>query len=174
MAKKTTKKAARKAAKKVAKRAGKKTAKKATRKTAKKKSRKKTVSLAPKPIKTGRGASPAEVGAGVVAMVNAGESEKAIWDKWFNRNFVSIEGNMGRAWHGRPAAQAKSDWWYGANTVHSLEADGPYTGATGFAVRYTIDAEEKATGKRWKDSEIAFYTVKNGKVVQEEFMGPPM
>lgn len=41
-------------------------------------------------------------------------------------------------------------------------------------MRYTMDVEEIESGKRWQGDELAFYTVKNGKVVQEEFMGKAM
>lgn len=168
MAKKKTKK---KAAKKTAKRAEMKGAKPAVKKAGKKA---KKVSLEPRPVKTGKGASPAEVGAGVVEMVRAKTPEDEIWAKWFSPKFVSIEGMMGQAWHGKAAARSKAQWWYGANRVHSLQADGPFVGATGFGVRYTMDVEEIESGKRWRGDELAFYTVKNGKVVQEEFMGKAM
>lgn len=154
----------------------KKAAKSGKSKGAKKgaKKAKKADTLAPKPVKSGKGATPAEVGAGLVAMVKAGAPEKEIWDKYFSRKFVSIEGGMGQAWHGRAAAQAKADWWYSAHKVHSVEAEGPYIGATGFGVRFIVDIEDLATGNRMKGDEFGFYTVKNGKVIQEEFMGPAM
>lgn len=187
MAKKAKKKAAKKSAKKTAKKASKKTAKKASAKKASKKaagkktgkkvakkSGAKKASLAPRPIGSGRGASAAEVGAGVIAMVQAGAPEGEIWAKWFSPKIVSIEGGMGQAWHGKAAVRSKCDWWYSAHKVHSFQAEGPYVGATGFAAKYILDVEEIATGKRWKGDEMAFYTVKNGKVVQEEFMGKPM
>lgn len=132
---------------------------------------KKADSLEPKPVKTGKGAAPAEVGAGVVEMIRAGAPETEIWDKYFSPKFVSIEGGMAKAWHGRPAVRAKAEWWYGAHKVHSLSAEGPYLGATGFGVKYSMDVEEIETGKRIRGDELAFYTVKNGRVIQEEFMG---
>ena len=147
--------------------------KKASEKSAKKKPGKKQ-SLDPKPVKSGKGPTPGEVGAAVVEMVRAGAPEEEIWAKWFSPKLVSIEGGMGQAWHGRKAVKAKAAWWYGAHKVHSIEADGPFVGATGFGVRYTIDAEEIESGNRFKGDELAFYTVKNGKVIQEEFMGRPM
>jgi hypothetical protein len=181
MAKKAKKQAAKKAGKKSVKKVGKKASKKAVsakkpgaRKKVGKKAGASKAALAPRPIKTGRGPGPAEVASGVVEMVRAGAPEKEIWARWFSPKLVSIEGSMGQAWHGRAAVRAKADWWYGTHEVHSLEAEGPYVGATGFGVKYTIDAEERATGKRWKGEELAFYTVRNGKVVQEEFMGKPM
>lgn len=167
--KKTGKKSSKKGAGKGGEKADKKPGKKGSKKGGKK--AKKAESLDPKPVKTGKGASPAEVGEGVVAMVKAGAPETEIWDKYFSRKLVSVEGAMGLAWHGRPAVRAKADWWYSTHKVHSVAAEGPYIGATGFGVKYTIDAEEIETGNRMKVDELAFYTVRNGKVIQEEFMG---
>lgn len=131
--------------------------------------------LAPRPIGSGRGATPDEIGRDLVAMINAGRKEDEIWAKWFSPKLVSIEGGqMNMAWHGMKAVRAKSDWWYSAHRVHSIQADGPYVGATGFGVRYSMDVEEIASGRRWQGDELAFYSVLNGKVVQEEFMGKPM
>ena len=38
-----------------------------------------------------------------------------------------------------------------------------------FAVRYSYDIPEKKTGKRSRDSEIAVYTVRNARIVEEQF-----
>ena len=54
--------------------------------------------------------------------------------------------------------------------MHGASAEGPFVGATGFAVKFTIDLETKSTGKRETMTEVGVYTVKNGKIVQEEFM----
>lgn len=129
---------------------------------------------APVPISSGKGPGPGEVGAGVLAMINAGKREDAIWAKWFSPKLVSIEGQMGMAWHGLKAVKGKAEWWYQAHKVHSMRADGPFVGATCFAIRFTIDVEELASGKRWQGEEFALYTVLNGKVIQEEFLGRPM
>lgn len=41
-----------------------------------------------------------------------------------------------------------------------------------FAVVHDYDITQKATGNRIQMREIALYTVKNGKIVHEEFMYP--
>ncbi len=174
-AKKSAKKAARQTGKKSAKGAPKKAGKKTGKKSGKKAGKSRANELAPRPMSTGKGPGPAEIGADFVAMVNAGKKEEEIWAKWFSPKLVSIEGGqMNMAWHGMKAVKAKSDWWYSSHRVHSITADGPYVGATGFGVRFHIDAEELASGKRWEGDELAFYSVLKGKVVQEEFMGKPM
>ncbi|HZW08991.1 MAG TPA: SnoaL-like domain-containing protein [Phycisphaerales bacterium] len=189
-ARKTTKNGASKSARGAAKKSAKKTGgksvagaggasaaagKKTGKKTGKKKAASRADALAPRPINSGRGATPAEIGQDLVNMVNAGVKEEEIWAKWFHPKFVSIEGgNMNMAWHGRRAAKSKADWWYSNHKVHSMKAKGPYIGATGFGVKFNLDVEEISTGKRWQGDELAFYSVLNGKVVQEEFMGKPM
>ena len=38
-----------------------------------------------------------------------------------------------------------------------------------FAVRFTMDVTEKASGQRTRMDEIGLYTLKNGKIVEERF-----
>jgi ketosteroid isomerase-like protein len=125
-----------------------------------------------KPISTGKGASAAEIGAAVVAHINSGaQSDAPLWDKHWHKDFVSIEGvGANMSWEGRKAVQAKCDDWMSKNTVHGCRAEGPFVGSTGFAVKLSMDVEEKASGKRFQMDEVAVYTVQNGKVVREEFM----
>jgi hypothetical protein len=103
-------------------------------------------------------------------MLKAGDHEGAA--KKFNApNIVSCEamdGPMARV-EGAVAVKAKSDWWYGAHEVHSVTADGPYVNGNQFAVRFAMDITMKETGVRHKGSEVGLYTVKDGKIVEEQF-----
>ena len=123
----------------------------------------------PVPISTGPGASPAELGAMLVSRFNQGHAETAgeLWSK----DLISIEGvGVSMAWVGMKAVDAKNAWWSSAHKVHGASAEGPYVGATGFAVKFRMDVEEIATGKRTQMEEIGVYTVEKGKIVTEEFM----
>ncbi len=143
---------------------------KAGRKAAPKKSPTRTAAPAgPKAVSSGRGVSPAEIGRELVRMFNAQTPDREIWDKFFSSGLVSIEGN-GMAWTGLKATEAKGAEWLAQHTVHGASAEGPFVGATGFAVKFRMDVEIKATGQRITLEEIGVYTVKNGKVIQEEFM----
>ncbi|TVS01329.1 MAG: nuclear transport factor 2 family protein [Phycisphaerales bacterium] len=147
-------------------------AKKPAAKPAAKKPAKKADPTAPRPVSSGKGPTPTEVGAGVVEMLKAGKPESEIWAKWFSPKLVSIE-NMptgGLAWHGIKAVRAKGEAWMQEHAVHGVEVEGPYAGATGFAVRYTMNIEHKPTGNTQSMTEVGVYTVRNGKVVLEEFM----
>jgi len=133
-----------------------------------KKSSAKRDSLAPVTIKTGPGMTPMEIGSKLVADFNAGKMN--LNDMW-SPAIVSIEGvGVSQSWHGRKAVDAKNAWWASEHVVHGASAEGPFVGATGFGVKFVIDVETKSTAKRELMTEIGVYTVKNGKIVQEEFM----
>lgn len=124
--------------------------------------------FAPVAVKTGPGMSPMEIGSKLVADFNAG---KMHLNEMWSPAIVSIEGvGVSQAWNGRKAVDAKNAWWASEHTVHGASAEGPYVGATGFAVKFVIDVETRSTGTREMMTEIGVYTVKNGKIVQEEFM----
>ena len=54
--------------------------------------------------------------------------------------------------------------------VHSFTAKGPFVAHDRFVVQYDADVTEKNSKKRFQLSEIGVYTVKNGKIVREEFL----
>lgn len=128
-------------------------------------------SLEPQPVSTGRGPAPAAIGSDLVQMFNAGrwgEIEKKWWEP---RTIRSIEGmGVSMAWNGADGVGAKNAWWAQDHVIHGASAEGPYVGATGFAVKFRMDVETKSTGKRETMEEVGVYTVKDGKIVQEEFM----
>jgi hypothetical protein len=164
-------KSATKSAAKAATKSATKPAKRSAKQPVQKSSKKKADLLKPTMIKTGKGATPAELGKAVVEHVNAmAAADTELWKRHFHPGFVSIEGS-GEAWSGRKAVDAKCHAWMNAHTVHSCKASGPFVGATGFSVLYDMDVESKdGTMPRMKMQEVGVYTVKKGKVVQEEFM----
>lgn len=150
-------------------------AKHATGKTPTKRSAKaraparKPASVAPKPVKTGRGASPLEVAQAVTALARQGKLDQIERD-WLAPSIVSVEGvGASAAWSGKKAVLAKYRGWEADHTVHDMKVEGPWVGATGFSLKYRIDVTQKSTGKRMPMEEIAVYTVQNGKIVREEF-----
>jgi hypothetical protein len=161
MAKKTARKPASKPSKKPAAR---KPAKASARKPARK------ASTAGKPVKTGRGLTPRDLGRDLVDLFNRGqfeEVEKRLWSP----KIVSVEGEgVAMAWSGRRAVNAKNSGWMASHTMHGASAEGPYVGASGFAVKFRMDIEAKETGERTMMEEVGVYTVQNGKIVREEFM----
>lgn len=154
-----------------AKKSEKKQAKKSEKQARKqaKKQKKAAKSLAPKAVKTGKGATPLEVAQAVVGLLRAGAAHE-VEDKWLASGIESVEGvGASMAWKGKKAVQKKYRDWEADHEIHTMNVEGPWVGATGFAVRYAIDVTQKSTGQRSQMEEIAVYTVKNGKIVREEF-----
>lgn len=154
---------------------GKKAEKKSEKKQAKqakkqeKRAQKEARALAPKAIKTGKGAAAAEVAEAVAALLRDGKAHE-VESEWMAPGVESVEGvGVALAWSGRKAVLAKYRAWEADHEIHSMQIEGPWVGATGFALRYAIDVTQKSTGQRSQMEEIAVYTVKNGKIAREEF-----
>jgi len=117
-----------------------------------------------------------EIGAKMVEMVNAGpESEAKFVDEYYSDSVVSIEGQgsdeMPAKMEGLDAIRGKHEWWYGNHEVHSAVATGPYVGnkEDQFVIRFNMDLTPN-DGERGQMEEVGVFTVKDGKVVQEEFL----
>jgi hypothetical protein len=108
----------------------------------------------------------------LVAFCRAGRNMDAI-NTLYSPEIVSVEsmGNeqMPREMKGIDAIRQKNKWWSDNNEVHSANVDGPFVGEDKFAVYYNYDITFKPTGKRTPMEEMALYTVKDGKVVREQF-----
>jgi hypothetical protein len=116
--------------------------------------------------------STSDVAAAFTALLKAGDHNGAAMQ--FNApDIVSIEamdGPMSRC-EGAEAVKAKSEWWYANHIVHSVNTEGPFVNGNRFAVVFDMDVTVKDTGVRMSDSrEVALYTVKDGKIVEEMFM----
>jgi ketosteroid isomerase-like protein len=116
--------------------------------------------------------STATVAQELVALCRAGRNLDAI-SKLYSPKIVSIEPvgdeNMPAEMSGLDAIRKKNERWFENNEVHSAEANGPFVGEGQFAVHYVFDATFKPTGQRTKMAEMALYTVKDGKIVREQF-----
>ena len=111
-----------------------------------------------------------DVADGVVAMAKAGDVG-GIGAKYWSDDIVSIEamdGPMARL-QGRAAVDAKGEWWSGAHEIHSVETFGPFVNGDQFAVRWVMDVTVKESGHRMTMDEVALYTVKDSKIVEERF-----
>jgi hypothetical protein len=108
----------------------------------------------------------------LVSLCREGRNGDAI-NTLYSPDIVSIEsmGNesMPREQKGIDAIRGKNQWWAENNEVHSATVDGPFLGDDKFAVYYNYDVTFKPTGKRNNMEEMALYTVKDGKVVREQF-----
>ena len=116
-----------------------------------------------------------QVGEKLVELCRQGKNLEAV-DTLYSPDIVSVEamGNeeMPAEMRGIEAVRGKNQWWLDNHEVHSAAAEGPYPNNDRFAVRYNYDVTAKAgpmAGQRMKMDEVALYTVKDGKIVREEF-----
>ncbi len=131
---------------------------------------KKAASADPRPVNTGAGATPAEIGADLVALFNGGRADE-IEAKWWSPDIVSVEGRgVGLEWHGRHAVEGKQRDWMSKHTMLGGAAEGPFVGSTGFAVKFRLHVREHASGAERHVHEVGVYTVSGGRIVREEFM----
>lgn len=94
-------------------------------------------------------------------------------NRLYSPDIVSIEPvgspEMPAEMVGIDAIRKKHEWWYANNELHSGEVNGPYLAENQFAVQHIYETTFKPTGQRARFSEMALYTVKDGKIVREEF-----
>jgi hypothetical protein len=92
-------------------------------------------------------------------------------DAVYDDNIVSVEADSGAPeTRGKEGVRGKIDWWVSAMEVHSFKASEPFVGHDRFVVQYDADVTDKKSKERRKLSEVGVYTVKNGKIIREEFL----
>jgi len=116
-----------------------------------------------------------DVGKKLVDLCKAGKNNEAV-EKLYGPKIVNIEPmgspEMPARIEGIAAVRKHGEWWEKNHEVHSQEVEGPWPHGDKFIVRFSYDVTPKSgpmKGKRMKMDEAALYTVKDGKVVQEEF-----
>lgn len=91
----------------------------------------------------------------------------------FAQDAVSVEAGappgMQREAKGLAAIKAKGEWWVANHEVHSAAMTGPWPHDDRFIVGFQYDITNKPSGNRMKMNEVGLFTVKNGKIVREEF-----
>ena len=116
--------------------------------------------------------STATVARELVDLCKQGRNMEAI-EKFYSPNIVSVESmgseEMPAEQHGIDAIRAKTEWWTENNEIHSAKATGPFIGDGQFAVKFDYDTTFKPTGQRMQMTEMALYTVEDGKIVHEHF-----
>jgi ketosteroid isomerase-like protein len=117
-------------------------------------------------------ASTAAVAKELVELCRAGRNLDAI-AKLYSPKIVSVEPvdteTLPAELTGIDAIRQKNEWWLENYKVNSAEVNGPFVGGDQFAVQYLFDTTFKPTGQRSAMAEMALYTVKDGKIVREQF-----
>jgi hypothetical protein len=113
-----------------------------------------------------------EIGNQLVELCRAGKNDDAI-KSLYAKDIVSIEAGappgQQRETKGLDACLEKSKHWSAAHEVHSASVEGPFPHDDRFTVMFEYDITRRAEKKRFKMKEVALYTVKNDKIVREEF-----
>ena len=116
-----------------------------------------------------------EVGRKLVELCNQGKNLDAI-DTLYSKDIVSIEvrgdEKMPARMQGIDAIRGKNQWWLDNHEVHGGETKGPFPHGERFIAYMKYDVTPKVgpfAGKRMQFEEAGLYTVRDGKVVQEEF-----
>jgi hypothetical protein len=115
-----------------------------------------------------------EVASKLVQLCNEGKSDDAVREL-YAEDIVSIEGagsdEMPARIEGLEAVIGKGVWWSENHEVHTFSATGPFIGHRDdqFVVKFDLDLTPKGAD-RVQMSEVGIYTVKDGKIAQEEFL----
>lgn len=114
-----------------------------------------------------------EVGKRLIELCQQGKNLEAI-DSLYSDSVVSIEpiamDPMPARSEGIEAIRGKNKWWSENHEVHGADVKGPFPhGDDRFACYFSYDVTNKPSGQRMQMEEVALFTLKNGKIQQEEF-----
>jgi ketosteroid isomerase-like protein len=116
-----------------------------------------------------------EVGKKLVELCNQGKASEAM-NTLYSPDIVSIEPHEGPEMPARlegiAKIRGKMEWWEKNHVAHKAKAEGPWPHGDRFVVRFSYEITPKIgpmAGKRVTFEEAGLYTVKDGKVVHEEF-----
>jgi len=116
-----------------------------------------------------------EIGRQLVELCNQGRNLEAI-EQLYAPTIVSIETHgspeMPARMQGIDAVRRKNQWWFQNHTIHSGQVQGPWPHGERFIVTMKYQITPKAgpmAGQRMTVEEAGLYTVRDGKIVQEEF-----
>lgn len=113
-----------------------------------------------------------EIANKMIALCRAGKNLEAL-DTLFADDVVSVEAGAppgkNREANGLAAVKGKGEWWVANHEVHSALITGPWPHDDRFIVGFKYDVTNKPSGTRMMMDEVGLYTVRNGKIVREEF-----
>jgi ketosteroid isomerase-like protein len=116
-----------------------------------------------------------EIGKKLVELCKSGKSMEVV-NTLYSPNIVSVEAmsspSMPAKTEGLAAVKEKNESWYKAHEVHSGVVSGPWPNGDRFVVGFKYEITPKTgkmAGKRMTIDEAALYTVKDDKIVKEEF-----
>lgn len=112
------------------------------------------------------------IGKKLVELCKKGENVKAV-EQLYSPEAESLEAmsmpGMPDKLKGLDAIRKKNIEWDQSMEVHAMDVEGPFPMGERFAVYYNVDATDRKNKQRMKMKEVGLYTVRNGKIVKEEF-----
>ena len=94
----------------------------------------------------------------------------------YSDDAVSVEAvampGMAQEARGKVAIKGKGEWWFANHEIHSASVTGPWPHGDRFIVGFQFDVTNKPSGQRIQMDEAGLFTVKDGKIVREEFFYP--
>ena len=113
-----------------------------------------------------------EVGKKLVELCKQGKNAECI-ETMYADDIVAVEAGappgQARETRGKQGVLGKSKWFRENNEIHSATVSGPWPHDDRFIVTFRYDLTRKQSGERTTLDEAALYTVKDGKIVREEF-----
>ena len=116
-----------------------------------------------------------DVGRKLVALCREGKNLEAV-NSLYAPDVISIDAHgdesMPARMQGIEAVRRKNQWWFENNTLHGNEVNGPFPHGDRFIVHFKGEVTPGVgpmAGKRMSFEEAGLYTVRDGKIVQEEF-----
>ena len=95
-------------------------------------------------------------------------------DQLYAEDIVSVEAQTmdgsSPETRGIKGVRGKVDWWVNNMEVHSSKVSAPFVAHDRFVVQFDVDFTDKNSKQRMQMSEVGVYTVKDGKIVREEFL----
>lgn len=113
-----------------------------------------------------------EIGKKLVELVRAHKNAEAM-ETLYDPNIISVEAGAPAGGptesKGVAACLEKGKQWQAGHEVHSAKVEGPFPHGDRFAVLLSYDVTQRESKQRFTMTEVAVYTVKNDKIVREEF-----
>ena len=119
-----------------------------------------------------RGMTSKEIGQQLVDLCKAGKNTDAM-EQLYAKDIVSLE--AGAPPGGSPETRGvgtcleKSKVFRDQHEIHGATIDGPYPNGDRFAVVFDYDLTRRDNNQRFHLKEVGLYTVKDDKIVREEF-----
>ena len=117
-----------------------------------------------------------QIGEKLVTLCKQNKNLEAL-DALYSPEIVSIEPEampgMAAEMHGLDAIRGKNVRWFESQQVNSSTIEGPFINGDRFSVNFKYDVTNKKDGKRMNMAEVGLYTVRNDKIIKEEFFYSP-